>query len=144
MGPLYFAYGSNLKLSRMRERVSSARPEGVALLVGYRLAFDKRGADGSGKANLRPDPTGRVWGALYSLDVSHWPDLDAHEPGYERVDVDVARHDTSLRVQTYRSQRFTADPVPHDWYGQLIVEGAREHVLPAEWIRTLEGWIRRS
>ena len=50
--PCYFAYGSNLSLARLRERIGIALPLGVAELPDYRLVCDKRGADGSAKANL--------------------------------------------------------------------------------------------
>ncbi len=143
MATRYFSYGSNLKISRLRGRVPSARPEGVARLPGYRLVCDKRGADGTGKANLRVDPTAEVWGAIYSLDPSDWPDLDAHEPGYERIEVEVSWLGETLCAHTYLSSLTTSDPIPFAWYKRLIVEGAREHALPDEWIRVLDAWPER-
>ena len=140
----YFAYGSNLKLVRMRERVPSAWPEGTARLPGYRLVCDKAGADGSGKANLRADSASEVWGAIYSLDSADWVDLDAHELGYERLLVEVSLRDGKLRAHTYLSPRTTPDPIPFAWYKRLIIEGAREHALPDDWIRTLEAWPERA
>lgn len=139
----YFAYGSNLKLARMRARVPSASPEGAARLAGYRLVCDKRGSDGTGKANLRADPEGEVWGALYRFDTSDWPRLDAHEPGYERLEVAVSCATVSLAAETYCSLLITPDPVPTAWYKRLVVEGAREHALPEAWIRALEAWPER-
>ena len=138
MDPLYFAYGSNLSLSRMTARVPSARPRGTAALPGYRLTLDKRSRDGSGKANLRPEAESRVFGALYVIDALHWPDLDACEPGYERLEVQVRMADRWHAAWTYLSRDLTEDPVPYDWYKRLIVEGAAEHGLPAEW----QGWLR--
>ena len=44
---LYFAYGSNLSEERLRKRVGEFGPARVARLEGYRLAFNKRSADGS-------------------------------------------------------------------------------------------------
>jgi len=74
---LYFAYGSNLHVARMRARVPSSRPAGVALLLDQHWSCSKRGADGSGKANLEPCPGARSWGALYRFDAKQWPRLDA-------------------------------------------------------------------
>lgn len=136
--PLYFAYGSNLLASRLRERVPSAAPRGVARLDGFRLTLDKRGADGSAKANLAPAVRERVFGVVYSLDAAHWPDLDRCEAGYERFEAGVEVDGARLAVQTYRSTLLTDDPVAHAWYKRLIVEGAREHGLPAAWIALLE------
>ena len=144
MAAHYFAYGSNLKISRLQGRVPSARPGGAARLSGYRLVCDKAGADGTGKANLWVDPTSEVWGAIYSLDPSDWPDLDAHEPGYGRLRVEVSWRGGKLDAHTYLSSLTTSDPTPFAWYKRLIVEGAREHALPDEWIRALEAWPERG
>lgn len=138
MAAHYFAYGSNLKLSRMRERVPSAMVEGVALLSGYRLVWDKRGTDGTGKANLRADAEAAVWGVVYRLDTEHWDLLDVHEPGYQRFEVSVSWLDAPRAVATYLSTRTTDAPLPAAWYKRLVVEGAREHGLPEPWIRALE------
>lgn len=133
----YFAYGSNLTLARMRSRVDGARAEGVACLRGYRLAWDKLGADGSGKANLRRDAGSRVWGVVYAFEAHRWPELDAHERGYERFEALVTLADAAIPAQTYRSARLTREP-PFAWYRELVVEGARAHGLPEDWLRALE------
>ena len=135
---LYFAYGSNLVVARMRERVPSARPLGRARLDGRRLCFDKRGRDGSGKANLRPHATSHVWGALYSLDPNDWPALDACERGYARVEVEVVTDaGERLTAETYVARVHTDLPVAFDWYKALLVAGAREHDLPEDYVALL-------
>ena len=138
MHGLYFAYGSNLSASRLRGRAASAEAVGPARLPGRRLTTDKRGRDGSGKANLAPDANGEVWGVVYSIRDEHWPDLDTFEPGYERIRVVVVTATEPLEAWTYVSERVTDDPVPFRWYKQLIVAGAREHGLPEAWVATLE------
>lgn len=140
----YFAYGSNLKLARMRSRVPAAQVVGPALLRGRRLTLDKRGADGSGKANLAPDPEASVWGVVYTFQAATWEDLDSFEPGYERVEVTVERAGEELDALTYASSRTTPDPVPFAWYKRLIVEGAREHGLPVEWVAKLRALPTRT
>lgn len=141
---LYFAYGSNLKIERLRRRVSSARALEAAHLPGRRLALNKRGRDGSGKANLVADPDTLVWGVLYEIEAVHWVDLDAFERGYERVCVEVATAaGASVAAQTYEARDLTDQPVAFDWYVRLIVEGAREHGLPADYVALLEDLPRR-
>jgi gamma-glutamylcyclotransferase (GGCT)/AIG2-like uncharacterized protein YtfP len=144
MRALYFAYGSNLSSARLRLRVASARVVGAACLRGYRLTCDKRGADGSGKANLCSDAAGRVWGAVYALDPADWPVLDACETLYTRIGVRVEARDRELTAQTYRSDALTGDPVPFAWYRRLILEGAREHDLPEDYLRALEALPSRD
>jgi hypothetical protein len=81
MSVLYFAYGSNLKWERMRERIE----------------VEVRAAAGD----------------------------DRH-------------------ASTYRSDRITDDPVPLDWYRGMILEGARKHCLPEEYLTVLEALPTRT
>jgi gamma-glutamylcyclotransferase (GGCT)/AIG2-like uncharacterized protein YtfP len=135
----YFAYGSNLKSDRMRSRIESARFVTRARLAGFRLALDKSGRDGSGKANVQRDPCAHVWGVVYVIDHAHWPQLDAFEPGYARIDVRVETEaGEALGVQTYVARDLTDGAVAFDWYKRLLVEGAREHGLPEDYVEALE------
>ncbi len=132
--PLYFAYGSNLKVERLEERVGEVGLAGIAALGGHRLSFAKRGKDGSGKACCEEAPGEQVWGALYELSDEQLSRLDAFEWGYSRAVVSVDREpDGASLAVTYRAEHFTDDPVPYEWYKQLLVEGAREHGMPSEW-----------
>lgn len=133
----YFAYGSNLYLPRMQRRVPSAMPVSVAELPEYRLAFHKQGRDGSAKCSIEPAPEESVWGVVYRIDPLERPALDEAEgPGYELIDISVvtpAEH--WMDAFTYRAR---ADHVgagwPFDWYRDLVVQGARNHALPASYI----------
>lgn len=139
MKVLYFAYGSNLSVARLQERVSTAERMGAARLPGHRLVCNKPGHDGSGKANLVVDPQDHVWGALYQLEPSQLETLDRFEGGYERVQVCVEGRAGALHdALSYRSDQRIDDPVPFDWYRRLILDGARSHGLPAAWLARLE------
>ncbi len=115
----------------------------LARLDGHRLAFDKRGADGSGKANLSPDPLGLVWGVVYEIAATGWTALDRFEGGYRRIEVEVERPTgDTLPAQTYVSDRLCSE-LPFAWYLDLVVAGARAHGLPSDWIRLLETFEAR-
>jgi len=144
MHALYFAYGSNLCSPRMRERVPSAQSRGVARLDGRRLALDKPGRDGTAKANLRPEAGSSVWGVVYALHREHWSALDACERGYRRIEVSVSLGGAPIAVATYASELQTDDPVPSRAYKRFLVEGAREHGLPAHWVALLEALPERD
>jgi hypothetical protein len=135
----YFAFGSNLPSSRLRERAPSARAVGAARLAGYRICLDKRASDGSGKLNLAPDPTASVWGVVFTLAPTELEALDGFEPGYSRIEVPVRLVSGETRqAQTYLCERREAGLRARTWYKTLIVEGAREHGLPPEWVALLE------
>ena len=133
----YFAYGSSLDLARMRARVPAVGLIGPALLQGVRLTFDKRGGDGSGKANLAEDAASHVWGVLYALEWAHLPILDAFEPDYERVRVSVEREGARLTAETYVSTLCAPALAVTNWYKELVVEGARAHGLPDAYVAQL-------
>ena len=139
MQALYFAYGSNLLSRRMLERVPSAAARGPARLAGWRLALDKPGRDGTAKANLRHATEAHAWGVAWALDPAHWPGLHACERGYRRIEVDVILAGGLVRAATYVSELFTDDLLPSGAYRRFLVEGAREHGLPAHWVALLEG-----
>lgn len=135
---LYFAYGSNLKQERFFGRVPGARCFGIARLDHWRLRMNKRGRDGSAKANLAAARGEAVWGALYRVRSRDWTRLDGFEGGYVRRRVRVCGPGGQVHeAVTYVSDRI-CDARPFDWYRALLVEGAREHGLPEDWVARLE------
>ncbi|MFN2115653.1 MAG: gamma-glutamylcyclotransferase family protein [Anaerolineae bacterium] len=139
---LYFAYGSNMLVARLTERAASARAEGAARLRDHRLAWHKPGADGSGKCDIVPSPGDEVWGVLYTLSSEDKVTLDEIEgvgAGYELVQVAVERGDGRLAAAAYRATEVEDGAVPYAWYKALVVSGAREHGLPDDYVRQLEG-----
>ncbi len=111
----YFAYGSNMLTGWLQSRCKSARPTGVASLAGFRLAFNKRSKDGSGKAMLTAsnDSEACVYGVLYDIDGVEIDALDQAEgrgKGYDRVeDFDVCVDGKAVRVTTYMADTTAID-----------------------------------
>jgi gamma-glutamylcyclotransferase (GGCT)/AIG2-like uncharacterized protein YtfP len=141
-----FAYGSNLCSARLRARVPSARPLGVARLRGHALRFHKRGwRDGSGKADAYATRSrgDRVWGVVFRIDPLEKPDLDRVEglgKGYDQARRTVEGRDgRHWRAWLYRADRSAIDAaaVPFRWYRDLVLAGAREHGLPDHYVRGL-------
>lgn len=146
---LYFAYGSNMLAERLVRRCASACPVGRGTLVGFGVAFSKRGRDGTGKATLiaaDENPAAVIasggpavaHGVVYRLSCEDLTVLDRVEGrglGYHRIDVikvalgslgepvDVT---TYIAEPSYRDSSLT----PFDWYRDLVVAGAVQHGLP--------------
>lgn len=142
---IYLAYGSNLHPGRLQARVGPVQLLGTTSLIDWTLRFDKRGGDGSTKANLRPAPgTGfRAGVALYELDLEQLRLLDGFEGsgrGYETIAITVRIDDLDHEAFTYLapSQWLSNALLPFDWYVKLIVEGARFHGFEAAIIQKLE------
>lgn len=142
MSHIVFAYGSNMCSGRFRDY--RMHPEGAGrsgLLIGYRLVFNKPSTDDSGKANVEGHEGSQVWGVLYSIPDAELAVLDEGEVGYHRVQLPVttpegAQHEAWVYLASRPSS--DADLRPYTWYKRFLVEGAREHALPPDYIATLE------
>lgn len=139
---LYFAYGSNLHPRRLGARAPAAVPLSPATLPGSRLAFHKRGADGSGKCDCVPaDPTHCVHGMLYALTQDCLARLDRAEgPGYRRQRVRVTTRFGVLDAFLYRAREEWIEPElrPFRWYRELVLQGARFLGFPAGYLSAIE------
>ncbi|MEI4484978.1 gamma-glutamylcyclotransferase family protein [Frigidibacter sp. MR17.14] len=131
---LYFAYGSNLLPARLTARCPGARALGPAWLADHRLDLSKPGADGSGKATIRPAPGSVTPGALYHLPDEELPLLDAFEGlghGYGRARVTLDTIDGPTEAWTYQAL-LSADLPAYDWYLGLCLAGRAAHGLPLD------------
>ena len=135
-----FAYGSNMLTARIRERCASAQTLGVAELRGYELRWHKRSNDESGKCDIVQTalPGASVFGVLYEIPVSEKAALDKAEVGYDEAEIEVFRGADRLRAKAYVAT--TIDPTlkPYFWYRALVIAGAREHGLPANYVAQLQ------
>jgi len=141
----YFAYGSNLCRATFIERRGMSPIEiRRARLDGYRLTFDLPVGRGErGVANLVADPSAITWGACYLLDPEACLHLDrtegVHAGYYRRLDISVTTDDgTRLPAFAYQGAMTVAGRKPSARYLGLLLDGAREHALPEDWIRYLE------
>lgn len=146
---LYFAYGSNMQTATFsgRRGISflSARP---ARAAGWRLVLDKPPlvSIGEGFASIVPDPAATVIGVVYEITPADLEHVDLTEgvliDNYRRIEIPVHPLDAPgavLHVQTLTSPRRDPSLRPSDRYMGLIVAGAEEHGLPADWIAFLRG-----
>jgi gamma-glutamylcyclotransferase len=146
----YFAYGSNMLSRRLRARCPSAQVIGVGQVFGHVLEFSKRSADGSGKVTLVKSNAkdAQAYGVLFEIIVAEQAALDKAAgcgAGYRRDDgfcvavADGRQGRQDVQASTYVATAVATDLPVYDWYRDLVLAGAREHKLPAEWIAALDG-----
>lgn len=138
----YFSYGSNMSSVRLSSRTPSATVKGKASLDGYRLTFDKRSKDGSGKCHIEKtnNAEDKIWGVLYSIDVSEKKKLDDAEGlgcGYEESKIKVLSTTGVIDSVVYLATDRDSSLVPYDWYHEHVTIGAAEHELPKEYQNSL-------
>lgn len=140
----YFAYGSNMLTSRLRERTPSARPLCQATLSGYSLRFHKISKkDGSGKCDAFE--TGAmedtVHGMVFLIDPAEKAELDRAEGlgyGYMEKTVTLQTISGQMEAVMYIATTIDADLKPYNWYKELVVAGAIEHQLPRDYITAIQ------
>ena len=149
---LYFAYGSNMHLAQMKKRCPSAKFVCRAKLPSHRLAFTLKSLErGCGVADVMIDDAKDIWGVVYEFPENELKDLDKDEsfrPGRPDDQNEYTRENHSawpdgdakrpLLVWLYRGHPQLDPPLPSCDYKRLIVEGARQWTLPADYICELE------
>lgn len=137
----YFAYGSNMLLAWLRTRVPGARVIGHAYVTGRKLEFHKASRDGSGKCSIlqTTNLSDVVHGVLFEIPSEQMAALDRAEGagyGYERTSIDITFDDKVVSAVVYVAKSKYVDYrlQPYDWYHELVLAGAQENHLPADYI----------
>jgi len=135
---LYFAYGSTMHVPRLLTRAKSARAVMPLVIPGFAMRFNKRGADGSAKCNIIKTDKQEdvVAGVVFEVNVEDVPGLDAAEPGYERVRLQVEIQGRQLMLLTYAATgENTAEGLqPWTWYKAHVLQGATAAGLPEQYV----------
>ncbi|MES2674349.1 MAG: gamma-glutamylcyclotransferase family protein [Pseudomonadota bacterium] len=141
----YFAYGSNLHPLRLQERVPSAAVIGVVKVPGIKLTFSKRSIDLSGKCSFYESGNSDdiLYGVLYEFDPVDKGKLDKAEgkgSGYNEQLVRFELNGNFYNPFTYIAHHDYLDGSlrPYEWYKQFVIEGAKYHSMPDEYISWLE------
>jgi gamma-glutamylcyclotransferase len=107
------------------------------------LTFDKVSSDGSGKCDAEKTALSeeRVYGVVYRMDDSEKPALDRAEglhQGYGEKCVTVITVSGPVTVSAYYATNKDKSLKPYHWYKKLVLAGAREHSLPADYVEGIE------
>ena len=146
---LYFAYGSNLFLAQIRERVNNSKLQPLynACLPDKKLCFPRCSKfQKGGVASYEDQKNHNLWGAVFDITENELKRIDKNEGyeenrknnSYERTKIIVIKSDgTKIDVLTYRANpkgTFT----PSQDYMDKLISGAKECNLPYNYIKELE------
>ena len=146
---IYFAYGSNTSVRRLRSRVPSATRIGVGRLADHELSFRKRSRDGSAKCDIPRSEGQQVLGVLFEIDAGEEEALDRFEgcgKGYRKRYVQVSDpggHDVGAFTYYADSEYVDTTLKPYTWYVEHVLRGAEEAGLPESYvdeIQRVEAW----
>ena len=140
----YFAYGSNMSLVRLQQRVPSAQKIGVVTLKNHQLRFNMSGTDGSGKCDSfeTNNSEDSVIGVLFEINRNEKPILDRAENlgyGYNEKLVSVQNDLGEIfEALIYCAIKIDASLKPYSWYLNHVLIGAKETKLPTDYLVIIE------
>ncbi len=144
MKTLYFAYGSNMNQEQMSSRCRGSELGSLARLTGWRYFIN-----GRGYAGIEESPSDHVLGCFWSLEDEHVASLDRYEGvkgnfySKETLEVEKPEDGSKVSALVYLSvNREYGIPTPR--YQGVVVSGAREIGLPADYLTMLESWADGS
>lgn len=141
---IYLAYGSNLHPYRLKQRLGTVKSVGEYKLKEYKLNFNKKSTDGSGKCTIEhtKNKTDVVYCFLYEIACSQRQELDEIEglgKGYDQNSIPVSIDGIEHSALTYiASPDYINDNLePYDWYKEIVLEGAKYHKFPEAYIAAI-------
>jgi gamma-glutamylcyclotransferase len=140
----YFAYGSNMSIHRIKNRVFNSTFIGIYYLKGYDLRFHKIGQDRSAKCDSFETGADSdcVEGVVFEIDANDVSLLDKIEGvgnGYEKVDVNVVEFDNEeITAFMYVATSISVSLFPYTWYKKHVLEGAKSAGLSLSYINKIE------
>jgi|GEM_PF-300218 len=133
---LYFAYGSNMDVKQLKDRIGFLHYNYRAVLSDYRFAFNKPSIDGSGKANIVKQDGSIVYGIVYEIDKDALPVLKKYEIGYAMVDLDVKLLESGEMVKcaVFVCNNYVNQIEPTAQYFDKIIGALKKFDFPQEYI----------
>ncbi|VVC31616.1 Hypothetical protein CINCED_3A004489 [Cinara cedri] len=145
----YFAYGSNMLMSRIHLNNPSAVRIGIGKLNEYRLDFSRYSKKWDGSvATVVPDHTEYVWGVLWQLNKTDMANLDKQEGvghGVYKVfnaTVTFDEKNETCRCYMLVEQPKKENPIPPERrpskaYLRTMINGANESNIPLDYVQFL-------
>ncbi len=135
----YFAYGSNMYLPQMENRLKDNYEKlGLGVLNGYTFVYNKQGKDGSGKANIIRDSSDKVLGVVYKLPKESLDIMSKFEKGYSPEYVRVYLNNEQIKCITYLADKHNNNLLPTKNYKNTILTYAIAAKLPKDYINFLK------
>jgi cation transport regulator ChaC len=136
----YFAYGSNLNIGQMMNRVGEWAVSKRAVAKGYKLVFNVQSKRWGGlTANLiNTDNIGdRVYGAIYHVSKEKLAVLTRYE-GPKPTDIPVEADGVQIIAMAYIFRARGEPGRPPDAYLEVMLAGLRQHGYSEETIENVK------
>ncbi|MGI9260737.1 MAG: gamma-glutamylcyclotransferase family protein [Woeseiaceae bacterium] len=141
---LHFGYGSNMSEAYMKQYTPGLKYVMNARLPNFEIQFRKYSEDmGGGISSIIEKPGGMIYGVLYWIPKKEIEDLDILEDVplgiYKRETFQVLGEDGDwYAADLYRVTEPKGPFAPAKKYLDLMIAGAIEHDINAEWLAKLK------
>jgi sulfite reductase (NADPH) flavoprotein alpha-component len=144
----YFGYGSNINLISLKAKGVEPISSEWGMIPGWRLRFNVqhwfRHEGGVGNIEPTGDEANHVEGIVHTCEDGDLARLDAMEAygiGYTRIPVDVTTKNGTVKALVYIGlpDQINEECLPSRRYLNIIIKGAVEAGLSAEYIESLRG-----
>jgi gamma-glutamylcyclotransferase (GGCT)/AIG2-like uncharacterized protein YtfP len=146
----HFGYGSNLDIGFLKQYCPSAKYFMKAYLPNFEVQFRFWSETRNGGiSTIIPVPGELVHGVIYDVSVEDIEELDIIESVpqglYKRETFKVLGEDGKwYNADLYRVSNPMGPYTPSKSYVELMLKGAREHRLSADYIKKIEAILSRS
>ena len=131
---MYFAYGSNLFKEQLFYRIKKYHTAQTAILKDFKFSYNKKGKDGTAKANIVKSENSKVYGVIYEIDEDDFKKLNnVYEKGYDQLNITV-NCNGALNAITFKSDSIINNIGPSEEYRLVIRKGAKEWNLDGGYI----------
>lgn len=143
---LHFGYGSNMSESYMKQYTPGLKYVRNAQLPNFEIQFRKYSENMQGGiSSIIEKPGGMIYGVLYWIPRKEIEELDILEDVplgiYKRETFQVLGDDGEwYAADLYRVTEPKGPFEPAKQYLDLMINGATEHGINAEWLETLKKW----
>lgn len=123
---------------RLNERIPAAEPIATGRLNNYSFICNKIGGNRICYANIEYDVNSHLYGVIYKLEPEDLNTLDRYEGNYQREEVTIDLTSKTVKAITYISDYTSEDLQVEEWYKDHIINGAREHQIPEEYVQSIK------
>lgn len=137
----YFAYGSNMKESRLHKRDVPTFDHKVGHIENYAFRYNKIGVDDTGKGNIIEKQGSKTRGVFFKIHLSDYLHLhERYEVGYRQIEIEGSSNKKLIRAKSFIAlpENVEDQMIPSPEYQDIVIVGAREKGLPEEYIQYIE------
>lgn len=137
----YFAYGSNMKESRLHNRDVPTFKHKVGYIENFAFRYNKIGVDNTGNGNIIEEQGSKTRGVFFKILLKDYLHLhESYEVGYRQIKIEGSSNEKLIRANSFiaRPENIDDKMIPSTKYHDTVIAGTREKGLPEKYIQSIQ------